>query len=100
MLAEISVIPIDGGTSMGGYVAAAVKAIQSLPVKIEVTAMGTNLEGSLEDILNAFRAAHDACIREGAKRVILSLRVDDRTDREMSIEKAERSVEAHGATLH
>lgn len=83
MIGEITVVPVGADvSSMREYVDEAVEAIRDSGVRCQVTAMGTNVEGSIDDILRAFKAAHDACIAEGAPRVLALLRVDHRMDRE------------------
>lgn len=87
MIAEISVIPVGSdATSMREYIYDAVEAIRSTGVVYRVTEMGTNVEGSMDDILGAFRAAHEACVRHGIGRVMASLRIDDRIDQPEKLE--------------
>ncbi|MGC4113433.1 MAG: MTH1187 family thiamine-binding protein [Myxococcales bacterium] len=89
MIGEISVTPIGSDiTSMRAYVEDAVEAIRETGVPYRVTEMGTNVEGSFDDLLRAFRAAHDACVRRGVGRVMASLRVDDRLDQPEKLEQA------------
>lgn len=83
MIGEINVVPVGSDqASMRRYVDKAVTAIRQTGVKSKVTEMGTNVEGSMNDILQAFTAAHKACVEEGAPRVMATLRVDDRRDSE------------------
>ncbi len=89
MIGEISVTPIGlDVTSMRAYIEDAINAIRGTGVRFRVTEMGTNVEGSFDDIVRAFRAAHDACVRRGAGRVMASLRVDDRLDQPERLEPA------------
>jgi len=89
MIGEISVTPIGRDvTSMRAYIEDAINAIRGTGVRFRVTEMGTNVEGSFDDIVRAFRAAHDACVRRGAGRVMASLRVDDRLDQPERLEPA------------
>ncbi|MFN7132495.1 MAG: MTH1187 family thiamine-binding protein [Myxococcales bacterium] len=82
MIAEITVVPVGAeAASMRDYVDEAVEAIKDTGVRCQVTAMGTNVEGSFDDILRAFKAAHDACVAEGAPRVVAMLRIDHRMDK-------------------
>lgn len=63
--------------------AEAVNAIKKLKnIKYEVTAMGTILEAEkLEEILVAVKTAHDALFRSGIKRVVSTVKIDDRRDK-------------------
>lgn len=94
--AEISIVPITGGksTSMGKQVAAAVQAIQKVRgVKATLTALGTQMEAdSLEQILEAVSVAHKAARNSGGKRIISSIRIDERLDKEQSLDDKVRSV--------
>jgi uncharacterized protein (TIGR00106 family) len=86
VVAEISVVPLGTGSpSVSRYVAECVKLLQESGLKYEVTAMGTILEGSLENILNAARRMHEAPFNTGAQRVVTTIKIDDRRDREISI---------------
>jgi uncharacterized protein (TIGR00106 family) len=92
--AEISVRPITGRTSMGKEVALAFDAIKKTKgVRATLTALGTQMEA--EDIsaaLAAVKAAHAAVKKAGAARVISSVRIDERLDKDQSLEAKVRSV--------
>lgn len=93
--AEISVIPISSGSSMSKEVAAAFKAISRTEgVKATLTALGTQLEGrDLEAVLAAIRAAHNAARSAGVARIISTIRIDERLDKDQTLEDKVRSVE-------
>lgn len=91
---EITVIPVGTGTDIENGVRAAVQAIGKCGLKrCEVTAVGTNVEGDVDQILNAARAAYDACLGSGAQRAILELRVDQRLDKEQTLSDMQASVQ-------
>jgi len=99
MIGEISVVPVGSdATSMRDYVQDAVGAIRGTGILFRVTEMGTNVEGSLDEILRAFRAAHDACLSRGAGRVLATLRIDDRVDQPEKLESA--PADSRGAAWH
>lgn len=84
VMAEFSITPLGNGeTSVGRYVAAAVKTFKNIKgLEYEVTAMGTVLAAKdLEIILSAVKQAHEAVVARGAKRVESTLRIDDRRDK-------------------
>ena len=93
--AEISIIPISPGSSMSKEVAAAFTAISRTEgVKATLTALGTQLEGrDLDAVLAAVRAAHDAARSAGVARVISTVRIDERLDKDQKLEDKVRSVE-------
>ena len=94
IIAEITVVPLGTGTpSVSRYVAKAVEELKKLGLKTEVTAMGTIFEAEdLSLILEAFKAVHESVFAQGAERVVTSLRIDERRDKEGSIEQKVRSV--------
>jgi len=94
-IADFSITPIGlGDTSVGKYVAEAVKAIKSVKgVRYQLTAMGTIIEAQkIETLLEAVKAAHEAVFKLGAKRVESTLRIDDRRDKPRTMEDKLRSV--------
>jgi uncharacterized protein (TIGR00106 family) len=77
VVAEFSVIPaVDG--SFRPYVKAAIAEIEKSGLKYEVGAMGTTLEGELDDVLEAIKNAHSAVLEAGAGRVVTSIKIDQR----------------------
>ncbi|MGE5556148.1 MAG: MTH1187 family thiamine-binding protein [Methanocella sp.] len=84
VIADFSIVPIgEGQTSVGRYVAAAVKALKNIDgLDYEVTAMGTVLSAKdLDTIFAAVKQAHEAVMASGVKRVESTLRIDDRRDK-------------------
>lgn len=93
---EISIVPLGTGTtSLSPYVAACEKELREncRGLKYELTAMGTIIEGDLDQILNLVRRLHEVPFRSGAKRVSTSIKIDDRRDKEGTIDQKIRSVE-------
>ena len=86
--AEISVIPITGSSSMGEQVRVAFDAISRTEgIKATLTPLGTQIEAKDTDaVLNAIKAAH------GAARTISSIRIDQRRDKDQTLEDKVRSV--------
>jgi len=93
ILAEIMIIPVGTGTaSISRMVADSVKVIQQHGLKYEITATGTNVEGDLDTILKTVKAIEEVPFKEGADRVVLMLRIDDRRDKEISLEYEAQSA--------
>lgn len=91
--ASLSVSVIGSGTSLTPFVRAAVEALSKERVKHEVGPMSTALEAaSFDELLRGVKAAHDAVVAEGAKRVVLTLHVDHRLDKESSLERKVAAV--------
>ncbi|MGB9636374.1 MAG: MTH1187 family thiamine-binding protein [Thermoplasmata archaeon] len=88
IVAEISVVPIGEGTSVGKYVRLAVKAIKDSGVKYNVSPMGTCFETeTIEKALEIASKAHKAVVSAGAKRIVTTLKIDERLDAPHSMEK-------------
>ena len=92
--AELTIIPIGTSkTSLSRYIAAAVSALDKAGVKYEISGMGTIMESdNTEKLFDAIKIAHEAVFQEGAKRVATSVKIDDRRDKEESLEEKVLSV--------
>lgn len=105
--AEISVIPILGcgaavidsdpesDTGMSKQIAIAFDAIRRLKdVNAILTPMGTQIEtGSFENILKAIEAAHKSLrTTSGVKRIVSTIRIDERLDKSATLEDKVKSV--------
>jgi uncharacterized protein (TIGR00106 family) len=77
MIAEFSIIPIGTGESLSAAVARAFRIIETSGVDYEHHAMGTNLEGDWDDVMAVIKACRDDLL-DGAGRVSLSIKIDDR----------------------
>lgn len=77
VVAEFSVVPATGG-SLRPFVQVAIAEIDKSGLKYEVGAMGTTIEGELDEVLAAIKSAHRAVLAAGASRVVTSIKIDDR----------------------
>lgn len=93
MIADISIAPVGEGTSVSKYVARAVAIIRESGLKHEFHSMGTNVEGSYEEIVKLVKKCSDAVFKMGAERVLIRMYIDDRHDKLSTIEGKKRSVE-------
>ncbi len=86
IIAEVSVVPLGEGTSVGRYAKAAVKALQESGLNILVGPMSTTVEAkNLQELYSAISSAHEAVFKLGAKRVVTTLKIDDRRDKEATM---------------
>ncbi|NLJ99749.1 MAG: MTH1187 family thiamine-binding protein [Clostridia bacterium] len=94
-MAEITVAPLGTGSpSVSKYVAECHKVLQQTEgIKFQLTAMGTIIEGDLDKIFDTIKRLHEVPFDAGAQRVMTIVRLDDRRDKEISIEGKVRSVE-------
>ena len=94
VIAEIALFPVGtADTSMSRILAHSVKVIEKYGLKYEVTSTGTNVEGDLNAILSAVKEMDEVPFSEGAKRVVLMLRLDDRRDKPITMAYEEQSLE-------
>ena len=93
-VAFLTITPLGTGTpSVSHYVAGVERLLAGTPLTHQLTAMGTIIEGEVDDILAVVRRMHEHPFTMGAQRVSTSLRIDDRRDKAHSIERKMRSVE-------
>lgn len=92
-LAEISVIPIGTGTSsIGDWIAKAVRVLQKEDVQYELTSVGTLIEGTPSNGFNLAKKVHEATFAKGIRRVITTIIIDDRRDKEVTMRSKVASV--------
>lgn len=91
-VAQITVLPFGTGASISKYVAGAVRIIAESGLKYELSAMTTIVEGDVDSILALMKKVHESCFDEGAARVLTSLSMDERRDKELSIEGKKAAV--------
>ena len=93
--AELTIIPIGtSSTSLSNYVAAAVAALDETGIKYQLSGMGTLLEAENSDeLFDAIKNAHEAVFKAGMDRVVTSVKIDDRRDRDRTMAEKIRSVE-------
>jgi uncharacterized protein (TIGR00106 family) len=91
---DISVVPVGTSKpSVSDYVAGAVKLLQKEPgIKYELTAMNTIIEGDLSKLLALAQKMHDSAFDAGAKRVVTTIRIDERRDKPLTIQGKIKAV--------
>ena len=80
-VAEIFITPLGTGEStIREYIRALVPIVEASGLKYELTAMGTQVEGTVDELLALTRALHDATfdVHTGTDRVVTHLRLDER----------------------
>jgi len=88
VIAEIHVVPLGTATtSLSHYIAACIDIVkQAQDISYQLTAMGTIIQGSLEQILELAQKMHEAPFAMGVKRVVTTINIDDRRDKPLTIE--------------
>ncbi|HEY7266779.1 MAG TPA: MTH1187 family thiamine-binding protein [Solirubrobacterales bacterium] len=93
--AELTVIGLGrSDPSAGAYIAEIHRRLAAQErVRYELHAMGTDLEGTTEDILEVVAELHRVPFELGLPRVYTVLKLDERRDKEQSLADKVRSVE-------
>jgi uncharacterized protein (TIGR00106 family) len=94
VLADLTIVPLGVGVSLSAYVAACEKILTEAGLHTRLHAYGTNVEGEWDVVFAAVRRCHEALHRMGAPRVMTSIKVGTRTDRDQTLEDKIRSVES------
>jgi len=91
---SVSVVPVGtGSTSVSPYVAKCQKVLEEEEgIKFQLTPMATIIEGELSKILEVVQKLHRVPFEKGAKRVLTTIIIDDRIDKELSMEGKVESV--------
>jgi uncharacterized protein (TIGR00106 family) len=94
VIAEISVVPIGtASTSLSKFVAGCDAILENTKgLNYRLTAMGTVVEGPLDLILSLVKQMHEAPFNQGVFRVLTTIKIDDRRDRDASMDKKLESV--------
>ena len=93
IIAELSIVPLSVGTSVSQYVKSAVQVIENSGLKNQTGGMSTVIESpDLDTLFNVIKDAETAVLSKGAQRVIITLKIDHRVDKEASIESKIKAV--------
>ncbi|WP_043931746.1 MTH1187 family thiamine-binding protein [Bacillus sp. EB01] len=94
---DVTVIPVGTGTpSVSEYVAEIHRVLKRYEgrVKYQLTPMSTLIEGDLTELLQLVREIHEVPFEKGLQRVCTNIRIDDRRDKESTMEKKLKAVES------
>ncbi len=96
VIAELVCSPVGESVSLSKYVRAAVREIDAYPeIRVLHHPMGTVIEAnSVDEILKVTKLAHEAIFKMGADRVVTTLKIDDRRDKERVMEDKVHAIEA------
>jgi len=94
VIAEIHVVPLGTATtSLSRYIAACLDIIKQAPdISYQLTAMGTIIQGPLEQVLELAQKMHEVPFTMGAKRVVTAINIDDRRDKLATIDSKVKAV--------
>ena len=93
ILAQLSVFPIGEGTSLSRFVKKGIKVIQESGYHYEIGGMSTCIEvPNLDALFQLVKQVHQVQLDEGARRISIDLKVDDRRDKNATIQTKRNSV--------
>jgi uncharacterized protein (TIGR00106 family) len=86
MIAQLSVYPIGESTSLSRFVKKGVAVIEESGYTYEIGGMSTAVEvPDLDALFELVKKIHAAHVAEGARRVVIDMKVDDRRDKKATI---------------
>jgi len=87
IVAELSMITMGTGTSASRYVRAVHRVLKESGLKFVPGPMSTSIEaGSMKEIFEVVEKADDVLAGMGAGRIVTTIKIDHRLDKEISIE--------------
>jgi len=95
IIAEISTFAIDGtGTSLSRYVKAALRVLRESGLEYHISPMGTCIEADTVDNMFAIlKKMHNAVADAGGPRIITTIKIDDRRDKDRRMAGKLKAVE-------
>lgn len=87
IVADFSLVPMGSGTSAGKYIRAVYEMLEESGVKFVPGPNSTSLEANtFEEIFDVIQRSNEKLKEMGVKRIITSVGIDYRLDKEISIE--------------
>ena len=84
---EISVHPFGKqGASLSDALAQVVREVEKRGLNYQITPMGTCVEGDLDTLFGLARDMHEVCFDLGYPRVHTTIRLDDRRDKDLTMQ--------------
>jgi len=82
------------GVSLGSYIAVCEKILSKAGLKTHLHGYGTNIEGEWDEVFAAIKRCHEVVHEMGAPRIVTTITLGTRTDRDQTMEDKIRSVQA------
>ena len=94
IIADVKILPCGtANASLSHYVAACVNILeQASDISYQITPMATIIQGPLKRVLELVQEMHEVPFSKGIKRVVTSISIDDRRDKQISMESKVRAV--------
>lgn len=93
ILAQLSIYPVGEGVSLGRFVKKGVQIIEESGYTYQVGGLSTAVEvPDLPDLFELVTKIRQAQLDEGAQRILIEIKVDDRRDKEATLKSKISSV--------
>jgi uncharacterized protein (TIGR00106 family) len=94
VVVDVTIVPIGTDSpSISKYVADCHKVLKDFPaLKWQLNPGTSTIEGELPEVMQAIMKMHEVPFEEGAMRVSTLIKIDDRRDKQGSIEQKLNSV--------
>ena len=90
---EVSVVPLGTSTpSVSKFLAAAIEVVEDSGLVYRLGPMSTCIEGPLNEIVDVAVQMHQACFSEDVRRVVTRITIDDRQDKELTMDSKTETV--------
>jgi uncharacterized protein (TIGR00106 family) len=94
IISQLSIAPIGKDVSVSKYVKEVITVIKKHDVRSKTNAMATVIETKdLETLFSVVREAHMTMVNSGAQRVITELKIDDRRDKNATMESKIKALQ-------
>jgi len=94
IIAQLSIAPVGKSVSLSKYVKLVIETLKKENIKFETNAMATVIEtDDLNKLFNVVQKAHNAVLSSGASRVITELKIDERRDKNATMESKLKSIQ-------
>jgi uncharacterized protein (TIGR00106 family) len=85
--AEVSVLPVGIGTSVSKVVKRFLNGLRESDLKVVPGPLGTSIEAeNLGELFEAIEKAHNSLFSDDVQRVVTSIKIDDRRDKDSTID--------------
>lgn len=83
---DVTIVPVGtASASLSGFVAGCLEVLEGAAgISYQLTPMSTVIEGELGRVLEVVRLMHEQPFLKGAGRVVTTVRIDDRRDKELT----------------
>ena len=93
-LLQVTVLPLGtGAPSVSKFIGDAVRVAEDSGITYQITPMSTCLEGPLEEVVRIAVQMHQACFDEDVQRVVTTMTIDDRRDKDATLQDKLGAVE-------